>query len=133
MATRAYLTCLLMTMLIHTGIANQSHKTIASEAECSSFKRVNDSQDSSCPMVPVILLKNNGKHPSTYVIRPAAIYGLGEERRFPRIISFAKLGLLPSKVGSPINSFEFLQPLLRRMGYDVPKDSLSVPHALMLE
>jgi hypothetical protein len=56
MATRAYLTCLLMTMLIHTGIANQSHKTIASEAECSSFKRVNDSQDSSCPMVPVILL-----------------------------------------------------------------------------
>jgi nucleoside-diphosphate-sugar epimerase len=34
------------------------------------------------------------------VIRPAAIYGLGEERRFPRIISFAKLGLLPSKVGN---------------------------------
>ncbi|KAJ6930869.1 hypothetical protein NC652_014401 [Populus alba x Populus x berolinensis] len=36
MATRAYLTCLLMTMLIQ----NQSRKTIASEAECSSFKRV---------------------------------------------------------------------------------------------
>jgi nucleoside-diphosphate-sugar epimerase len=29
----------------------------------------------------------------------AAIYGPGEERHFPRIVSFAKLGLLPFKIG----------------------------------
>lgn len=32
-------------------------------------------------------------------IRPAAIYGPGEERHMPRIIKLAKLGLLPFKIG----------------------------------
>lgn len=32
-------------------------------------------------------------------IRPAAIYGPGEERHLPRIIKLAKLGLLPFKIG----------------------------------
>ncbi|OAY22550.2 hypothetical protein MANES_18G002100v8 [Manihot esculenta] len=126
------------------------------------------------------LKKNNGKCLYTCAIRPAAIYGPGEERHFPRIISFAKLGLLPFRIGdanvktdwvyvdnlvlalvlasmgllddipmngghpvaagqpyfisdgSPINSFEFLQPLLRSLDYDLPKASLGVPHALLL-
>ena len=43
--------------------------------------------------------KNNGKCLFTCAIRPSAIYGLGEERHFPRIVSFAKLGLLPFKIG----------------------------------
>jgi nucleoside-diphosphate-sugar epimerase len=43
--------------------------------------------------------KNNGKRLYTCAIRPAAIYGPGEERHFPRIVSFAKLGLLPFKIG----------------------------------
>ena len=34
---------------------NQSRKTIASEAECSSFKRVNVSQDSSCPCDSIVM------------------------------------------------------------------------------
>lgn len=32
-------------------------------------------------------------------IRPAAIYGPGEERHLPRIVNLAKLGLLPFKIG----------------------------------
>ncbi|CAK7345976.1 unnamed protein product [Dovyalis caffra] len=124
--------------------------------------------------------KNNGKRLYTCAIRPAAVYGPGEERHFPRIVSFAKLGLLAFKIGdanvktdwvyvdnlvlaiilasmgllddipnkgghpvaagqpyfisdgSPINSFEFLQPLLRSLDYDLPKATLSVPHALIL-
>ncbi|KAH8514953.1 hypothetical protein H0E87_003704 [Populus deltoides] len=124
--------------------------------------------------------KNNGKRLYTCAIRPAAIYGPGEERHFPRIVSFAKLGLLPFKIGDsnvktdwvyvdnlvlaiilasmgllddipkkgghpvaagqpyfisdgyPINSFEFLQPLLRSLDYDLPKAALSVSHALFL-
>lgn len=36
----------------------------------------------------------------TCAIRPAAIYGPGEERHLPRIIKFAKLGLIPFKIGS---------------------------------
>ncbi|WCJ44760.1 Short-chain dehydrogenase/reductase family 42E member 1 [Euphorbia peplus] len=126
-------------------------------------------------------LKNNSKKRLyTCAIRPAAIYGPGEERHLPRIISFAKLGLLTFRIGdanvktdwvyvdnlvlalimasmgllddidmneehpvaagqayfisdgSPINTFEFLQPLLRSLDYDLPKTSLSVPHALLL-
>ncbi|KAG6783547.1 hypothetical protein POTOM_009201 [Populus tomentosa] len=76
--------------------------------------------------------KNNGKCLFTCAIRPAAIYGPGEERHFPRIVSFAKLGLLPFKIGSPISTFEFLQPLLKSLDYDLPKASLSVPRVLML-
>ncbi|KAJ6392461.1 hypothetical protein OIU77_026261 [Salix suchowensis] len=124
--------------------------------------------------------KNNGKCLFTCAIRPAAIYGPGEERHFPRIVSLAKLGLLPFKIGdsdvktdwvyvdnlvlalilasmgllddvpsnerhpvaagqpyfisdgSPINTFEFLQPLLKSLDYDLPKASLSVPRALLL-
>ncbi|KAJ9166976.1 hypothetical protein P3X46_021665 [Hevea brasiliensis] len=126
------------------------------------------------------LKKNNGKRLYTCAIRPAAIYGPGEERHFPRIMSFAKLGLLPFIIGdanvktdwvyvdnlvlalilasmgllddipmtggrpvaagqpyfisdgSPINSFEFLRPLLRSLDYDLPTASLTVPHALIL-
>ncbi|CAL9192372.1 uncharacterized protein LOC135615215 [Musa acuminata AAA Group] len=55
-----------------------------------------------------LVLKSNGR-PSkkkdgclyTCAVRPAAIYGPGEERHFPRIISLAKLGLALFKVGSP--------------------------------
>ncbi|XP_002510725.2 short-chain dehydrogenase/reductase family 42E member 1 isoform X2 [Ricinus communis] len=126
------------------------------------------------------LKKNNGKRLYTCAIRPAAIYGPGEERHMPRIVSYAKLGLMPFRIGdanvktdwvyvdnlvlalilasmgllddipnsgghpvaagqpyfisdgSPINSFEFLQPLLKSLNYDMPKASLSVPHALIL-
>ncbi|CAN1818545.1 Short-chain dehydrogenase/reductase family 42E member 1 [Linum perenne] len=124
--------------------------------------------------------KNNKGHLYTCAIRPAAIYGPGEERHLPRILSLAKLGLLPFRIGdtsvksdwvyvdnlvialvlasmgllddipgregrpvasgqayficdgSPVNSFEFLQPLLRSLGYDVPKASLPVSQALAL-
>ncbi|XP_041017759.1 short-chain dehydrogenase/reductase family 42E member 1 [Juglans microcarpa x Juglans regia] len=134
------------------------------------------------------VLKNNGRPFKkkdgnclyTCAIRPAAIYGPGEERHLPRIVSLAKLGLLPFKIGearvktdwiyvdnlvlalilasmgllddipgkerhpvaagqpyfvsdgSPVNTFEFLQPLLRSLDYDLPKASLSVSHALRL-
>lgn len=42
---------------------------------------------------------NNGKCLYTCAIRPAAIYGPGEERHLPRIVSLAKLGLIPFKIG----------------------------------
>ncbi|KAG0465941.1 hypothetical protein HPP92_020105 [Vanilla planifolia] len=53
-----------------------------------------------------LVLKSNGR-PSkkrsvnlyTCAIRPAAIYGPGEERHFPRIISIAKMGLVFFRVG----------------------------------
>ncbi|KAI3921922.1 hypothetical protein MKX01_005611 [Papaver californicum] len=45
--------------------------------------------------------KKNGTRLYTCVIRPAAIYGPGEERHLPRIISLAKLGLLAYQVGGP--------------------------------
>ncbi|XP_059291895.1 uncharacterized protein LOC132045347 [Lycium ferocissimum] len=124
--------------------------------------------------------KKNGKCLYTCAIRPAAIYGPGEERHLPRIITLAKLGLLPFKIGSPnvksdwvymdnlvlalllasmgllddipgreghpiaagqpyfisdgspINSFEFLRPLLKSLDYDLPKTSLAASHALLL-
>lgn len=147
-----------------------------------------DSYSRTKSMAEQLVLKNNGrplknnkgKRLYTCAIRPAAIYGPGEERHFPRIISLAKLGLLPFKIGdanvktdwvyvdnlmlalilasmgllddipgregrpiaagqpyfisdgSPINSFEFLRPLLKSLDYDLPKASLSVPHALFL-
>nr|XP_011465016.1 PREDICTED: short-chain dehydrogenase/reductase family 42E member 1-like [Fragaria vesca subsp. vesca] len=125
---------------------------------------------------------NNGKCLYTCAIRPAAIYGPGEERHLPRIVSLAKLGLIPFKIGeanvktdwiyvdnlvlalvlasmgllhdipgrekekqpiaagqpyfvsdgSPVNTFEFIRPLLRSLDYDLPKSSLSVPQALRL-
>ncbi|CAI0381556.1 unnamed protein product [Linum tenue] len=116
----------------------------------------------------------------TCAIRPAAIYGPGEERHLPRIMSLAKLGLMPFRIGdpnvktdwvycdnlvlaliqasmgllddipgrkgrpvasgqayficdgSPVNSFEFLQPLLKSVGYDIPKGSLPVSQALTI-
>ncbi|KAJ1392947.1 Transmembrane protein [Sesbania bispinosa] len=116
----------------------------------------------------------------TCAVRPAAIYGPGEDRHLPRIITMAKLGLILFRIGdqtvksdwvyvdnlvlalilasmgllgdnagkgkrpiaagqayfisdgSPVNSFEFLQPLLRSLDYEVPKTTLKVEHALAL-
>lgn len=124
--------------------------------------------------------KKNGECLFTCAIRPAAIYGPGEERHFPRIINLAKLGLLLFKIGepnvksdwvyvdnlvlalilasmgllddipgrgkqpiaagqpyfisdgSPVNTFEFLRPLLRGLEYDMPKASLPVSTALFV-
>ncbi|KAF7817700.1 short-chain dehydrogenase/reductase family 42E member 1 [Senna tora] len=122
----------------------------------------------------------NGNCLCTCVLRPAAIYGPGEERHLPRIITLARLGLLLFRIGdhrvksdwvyvdnlvlslilasmgllddkpgngeppiaagqayfisdgSPVNTFEFIQPLLRSLGYQLPNSSLSVDHALVL-
>lgn len=133
-----------------------------------------------------LVLKSNGRRVKSKdhrlyscAIRPAAIYGPGEERHLPRIVSLAKLGLIPFKVGEesvkadwiyvdnlvlalilasmgllddipgkdypvaagqpyfvsdgcPVNTFEFLRPLLRSLDYDLPKASISVSHALLL-
>lgn len=124
--------------------------------------------------------KNNRKCLYTCAVRPAAIYGPGEERHLPRIVSLAKLGLVPFKIGEPsvktdwiyvdnlvlalilasmgllddipgqkgrpiasgqpyfvsdgfpINTFEFIGPLLKTLDYDLPKSWLAVPHALFL-
>ncbi|KAG6608656.1 Short-chain dehydrogenase/reductase family 42E member 1, partial [Cucurbita argyrosperma subsp. sororia] len=126
-------------------------------------------------------LKNrDGKCFHTCAIRSCAIYGPGEERHFPRIVSLAKLGLLPFRVGKPsvktdwiyvdnlvlalilasmglldgtpgkgrgpiaagqpyyvsdgypVNSFEFVQPLLNSLGYEWPKFYMPVSKALLL-
>ncbi|KAG1363263.1 short-chain dehydrogenase/reductase family 42E member 1 [Cocos nucifera] len=45
--------------------------------------------------------KKNGVRLYTCAIRPAAIYGPGEERHLPRILFLAKMGLVLFKVGSP--------------------------------
>ncbi|KAK9270447.1 hypothetical protein L1049_026027 [Liquidambar formosana] len=124
--------------------------------------------------------KKSGKCLYTCAVRPAAIYGPGEERHLPRIVSLAKLGLLPFRIGeasvktdwvymdnlvlalilasmgllddipgkgkypiaagqpyfisdgSPVNTFEFIKPLLRSLEYDLPSTSLAVSHALLL-
>ncbi|XP_058070387.1 uncharacterized protein LOC131219326 [Magnolia sinica] len=124
--------------------------------------------------------QKNGARLYTCAIRPAAIYGPGEERHLPRIISLAKMGLSAFKIGdahvktdwvyvdnlvlalilasmglldnipgkegrpiaagqpyfisdgSPINTFEFLRPLLQSLEYDMPKATLDVPSALLL-
>ncbi|KAL5557669.1 hypothetical protein UlMin_033880, partial [Ulmus minor] len=78
----------------------------------------------------VLHKKKNGKCLCTCAVRPAAIYGPGEERHLSRIVSLAKLGLMPFKLGILI--FEFLRPLPRSLDYDIPKASLSVPRALHL-
>ncbi|KAD5960206.1 hypothetical protein E3N88_11678 [Mikania micrantha] len=135
-----------------------------------------------------LVLKSNGR-PSknkngeclyTCAVRPAAIYGPGEERHLPRIISLAKLGLFPFKIGEPsvksdwvyidnlvlalilasmgllddipgrgkqpiaagqpyfisdgypVNTFEFIRPLLKSLEYDIPKASLPVGTALLV-
>ncbi|XP_028087081.1 short-chain dehydrogenase/reductase family 42E member 1-like isoform X2 [Camellia sinensis] len=59
--------------------------------------------------VSMLCRKKNGNL-YTCAIRPAAIYG----------------------PGSPVNSFEFLRPLLQSLEYDLPKRSLAVSHALVL-
>ncbi|XP_047976521.1 short-chain dehydrogenase/reductase family 42E member 1-like [Salvia hispanica] len=134
-----------------------------------------------------LVLKHNGrsfrKEKGTLyacAIRPAAIYGPGEERHLPRIITLAKWGLLLFKIGeanvksdwvyvdnlvlamlqasmgllddipgivgppvaagqayfisdgSPVNSFEFLRPLLEGLEYELPKLTLPVSRALFL-
>ncbi|KAL7085719.1 hypothetical protein ACP275_14G296300 [Erythranthe tilingii] len=146
-----------------------------------------DSYSRSKSIAEQLVLKSNGrsfkkKKGKFYscAIRPAAIYGPGEERHLPRIIKLAKLGLFPFKIGEmnaksdwvyvdnlvlglllasmgllddipgrtgqpvaagqpyfisdgyPVNSFEFLRPLLKSLDYDVPKLSLAVPQALIL-
>ncbi|GAV65834.1 3Beta_HSD domain-containing protein [Cephalotus follicularis] len=147
-----------------------------------------DSYSRSKSIAEQLVLKNNGRpfrkdkqrRLYTCAVRPAAIYGPGEERHLPRIISLAKLGLIPFKIGdasvktdwvfvdnlvlalilasmgllddipgregrpiaagqpyfisdgSPVNTFEFIRPLLRSLEYDMPKSSLAVPHALLL-
>ncbi|KAG8059643.1 hypothetical protein GUJ93_ZPchr0002g23146 [Zizania palustris] len=56
-----------------------------------------------------LVLKSNGRQAKgdksirlyTCAIRPAAIYGPGEERHLPRILSLAKLGLAFFKIGDP--------------------------------
>ncbi|CAI9115292.1 OLC1v1016155C1 [Oldenlandia corymbosa var. corymbosa] len=122
---------------------------------------------------------NSGKCLYTCAVRPAAIYGPGEERHLPRIMTLAKWGLLPFRIGdasvktdwvyvdnlvlalllasmgllddipgrghpvaagqpyfisdgNPVNSFEFLSPLLNSLDYEIPKRSLSVTHGLLL-
>ncbi|KAL0366516.1 UNVERIFIED_CONTAM: Short-chain dehydrogenase/reductase family 42E member 1 [Sesamum radiatum] len=134
-----------------------------------------------------LVLKSNGRPFKerkgrfySCAIRPAAIYGPGEERHLPRILKLAKLGLVPFKIGPtnvksdwvyidnlvlalllasmgllddipgregqpiaagqayfisdgyPVNTFEFIRPLLKSLDYDLPKLSLAVPHALFL-
>ncbi|KAL3830550.1 hypothetical protein ACJIZ3_019352 [Penstemon smallii] len=146
-----------------------------------------DSYGRSKSIAEQLVLKSNGRTFKkkigklyTCAIRPAAIYGPGEERHMPRIINLAKLGLLPFKIGaanvkgdwvyvdnlvlalllasmgllddipgregqpvaagqpyfisdgSPVNSFEFLKPLLKSLDYDLPKLSITVSHALLL-
>lgn len=49
----------------------------------------------------ILCRKKKGKNLYTCAIRPAAIYGPGEDRHLPRIVSLAKLGLLAFKVGEP--------------------------------
>lgn len=50
-------------------------------------------------MVFLLHREKNGKKFYTCAIRPAAIYGPGEERHLPRIVSLAKLGLVPFRIG----------------------------------
>lgn len=126
------------------------------------------------------LKKRDGKKLYTCAIRPAAIYGPGEERHLPRILSLAQMGLLTFKIGdasvkndwlyvdnlvhalllasmgllddipgregipiaagqtyfisdgAPVNTFEFLRPLVTSLEYDFPKLSISVPTALVV-
>jgi nucleoside-diphosphate-sugar epimerase len=47
----------------------------------------------------MIYRKKDGNRLYTCAVRPAAIYGPGEERHLPRIVSLTKLGLVPFKIG----------------------------------
>ncbi|XP_019105290.2 uncharacterized protein LOC104900838 isoform X2 [Beta vulgaris subsp. vulgaris] len=124
-------------------------------------------------------LRVNGGCLYSCAVRPAAIYGPGEDRTFLKIVNYAKLGLLLCKIGDssvktdwvyvdnivsgivlasmgllddlpereglpvaagqsyfisdgcPANTFEFIQPLLESLEYDVPKASLTVSSALV--
>ncbi|KAL2895273.1 Short-chain dehydrogenase/reductase family 42E member 1 [Bienertia sinuspersici] len=93
--------------------------------------------------------RENGGCLYSCAVRPAAVYGPGENRLFRRMVNYAKLGLLLAKVGdanvktdwvyvdnlvhgSPANTFKFIRPLLESLEYHLPKSSLSVPLALVL-
>ncbi|KAH9571208.1 hypothetical protein CY35_02G082100 [Sphagnum magellanicum] len=126
------------------------------------------------------LKEKRSKKLYTCAIRPAAIYGPGEDRHFPRILTMAKYGLFlfrigSSKVltdwvytdnlvhaqllasmallddipgrsglppaagqayfisdGSPINTFEFLRPVVEGLGYSVPQREISVKTAMQI-
>ena len=52
------------------------------------------------PSLVPFFRKKSGVRLYTCAIRPAAIYGPGEERHLPRILSLAKMGLLSFKVGN---------------------------------
>ncbi|CAM0948812.1 unnamed protein product [Alopecurus aequalis] len=67
-----------------------------------------DAYGCSISMAEQMVLKSNGRQPKnkstrlyTCAIRPAAIYGPGEGRRLPRILSLAKLGLALFRIGGP--------------------------------
>ena len=47
-------------------------------------------------------------------------------------LNFKKHQLTLLCTGSPVNTFEFIQPLMRSLDYDLPKTSLAVDHALLL-
>ena len=50
-------------------------------------------------IIYMLCREKKGKCLYTCAIRPAAIYGPGEQRHLPRIVNLAKLGLLPFKIG----------------------------------
>ncbi|MED6206400.1 hypothetical protein PIB30_026345 [Stylosanthes scabra] len=151
-----------------------------------------DSYGRSKSIAEQLVLKNNnnsGKNKKrlyTCAVRPAAIYGPGEDRHLPRIISMAKLGLLFFRIGDhnvksdwvfvdnlvlalilasmgllddndegkekekgnklpkaagqayfisdglPVNTFEFIEPLLTGLDYQLPRRWLSVDLALVI-
>lgn len=147
-----------------------------------------DPYGSSKSIAEQLVLKSNGRPFKdktrgclyTCALRPAAIYGPGEERHLPRLIFLAKWGLFTFKIGKgsvksdwvyvdnlvlalilasmgllddipvkgkqpiasgqsyfisdgfPVNTFEFLRPLMRALEYDVPKASIDVAHGLIL-
>ncbi|KAK1555654.1 hypothetical protein Q3G72_029603 [Acer saccharum] len=87
--------------------------------------------------------EKNGKCLYTCAVRPAAIYGPGEERHLP---SMGLLDDIPGKSGRPIaagqpyfvsdgcpvNSFEFIGNFLKGLDYELPKYRLALPHALFI-
>ncbi|MED6224592.1 hypothetical protein PIB30_085600 [Stylosanthes scabra] len=152
-----------------------------------------DSYGRSKSIAEQLVLKNNNcllknkKRLYTCAVRPAAIYGPGEDGHLPRIISMAKLGLLLFRIGdhtvksdwifldnlvhalilasmgllddnndegkekekgnklpkaagqayfisdgSPVNTFEFIEPLLTSLDYQAPRRWLSVDLALVI-
>lgn len=53
-----------------------------------------------CGLHFICYRKKTGTFLYTCVIRPAAIYGPGEERHLPRIVTLAKLGLCTFRIGN---------------------------------